>query len=278
MKNLTKPTFAVSDIINDCCLHMRNKELSNNLKSVEPTIISESARYENLGSNLELYKLTSHSSVGGQLSKDEMCKIYSNTFVANANVRQNYYDRLLSMTEICPICGIGRVSTLDHYLAKTLYPTFAITPTNLIPSCKDCNKSKGTSNINSISDMPFHPYYEDIDNIIWLKANIFIKDNTLVANYSIDSAVKDISQQLYERLNNQLNTYDLKNAYAAQSANEIANSISLWKQIFIQNGEHDLAEYFYYCLDSRENVQKNTWHTALLRGLIQNIKLFEQLT
>lgn len=51
----------------------------------------------------------------------------------------------LANTGKCPICGIGQASTLDHYLAKTIYPTYAVTPYNLVPVCKDCNFAKSDS-------------------------------------------------------------------------------------------------------------------------------------
>ena len=42
----------------------------------------------------------------------------------------------------CPFCGVGRVSTLDHYLPKTKYPTYAVTPVNLVACCAECNKKR----------------------------------------------------------------------------------------------------------------------------------------
>lgn len=36
----------------------------------------------------------------------------------------------------CPACGEpGTPNTLDHYLPKTLYPHFCVTPLNLFPMC-----------------------------------------------------------------------------------------------------------------------------------------------
>ena len=55
----------------------------------------------------------------------------------------------LANTGKCPICGIGQASTLDHYLAKTIYPTYAVTPYNLVPVCKDCNFAKSVFNNDS---------------------------------------------------------------------------------------------------------------------------------
>src|SRR6266436_1055374 len=44
---------------------------------------------------------------------------------------------------LCPMCGRGRVATLDHFLPKYQYPEFAAYAKNLVPACYDCNNLKG---------------------------------------------------------------------------------------------------------------------------------------
>ena len=101
----------------------------------------------------------------------------------------------LAVNGKCPICGIGPVSNLDHYLAKSLYPTYAITPINLVPECRDCNFNKRDTLIKSATDSPLHPYYDEIDNRIWLVAEL-VKDKFnwtlifwLVTSYIVSSMV-----------------------------------------------------------------------------------------
>jgi len=63
---------------------------------------------------------------------------------------------------LCPSCGeAGRPNTLDHYLPKTLYPHFCITPHNLFPMCDACQGEKGTSTGDAVTPRFFlHPYYD----------------------------------------------------------------------------------------------------------------------
>lgn len=68
---------------------------------------------------------------------------------------------LLAHNGRCPYCGQQIVKTLDHYLPKTLYPTYAITPYNLVPSCDACNKIKMTESFDSYEQQTIHPYYDD---------------------------------------------------------------------------------------------------------------------
>lgn len=63
---------------------------------------------------------------------------------------------------LCPACGEpGRPNTLDHYLPKSKYPQFCITPHNLFPMCDACQKEKKTKTGDSANPRFFiHPYFD----------------------------------------------------------------------------------------------------------------------
>ncbi|CAJ0683627.1 hypothetical protein LMG18091_00018 [Ralstonia wenshanensis] len=63
---------------------------------------------------------------------------------------------------LCPACGEqGRPQTLDHYLPKSTYPHFCVTPANLFPMCDACQQAKG-SKVGDIRSPRYfiHPYYD----------------------------------------------------------------------------------------------------------------------
>ncbi|MED3025267.1 MULTISPECIES: hypothetical protein [Bacillus cereus group] len=84
------------------------------------------------------------------------------------------YVKLLGST-VCPYCNaqftivienngeLGKTRPdLDHFLSKTLYPIFAVSLYNLVPSCKICNLSfKG--NQNTSFENHFNPYEQRIN-------------------------------------------------------------------------------------------------------------------
>ena len=62
----------------------------------------------------------------------------------------------------CPICGVSfgySQVTLDHILPKSVYPSLAILPINLVPICYYCNTRKN----KKIGERVFHPYFEGYD-------------------------------------------------------------------------------------------------------------------
>ena len=62
---------------------------------------------------------------------------------------------------LCPACGeAGAPNTLDHYLPKSEYPHFCITPYNLFPMCDACQNKKLDKTGDEINPRFFiHPYF-----------------------------------------------------------------------------------------------------------------------
>lgn len=61
----------------------------------------------------------------------------------------------------CPVCGSPVIGDLDHYLARGVYPEFAIMRANLVPACKHCNSGvKGTTVHGGNPRRFIHPYFD----------------------------------------------------------------------------------------------------------------------
>ena len=176
----------------------------------------------------------------------------------------------LANTGKCPICGVGQASTLDHYLAKTIYPTYAVTPYNLVPVCKDCNFAKSDS-IMIPDSAPLHPYYDEVDSINWLKAQLIERDEGIVAEFSVSQDLQKSDVCLYQRLKRHMDLYHLNKAYAIQATTEIAENLPFWKKKYKEWGRKEFKTYLTELLAAKESFQYNTWNTALLRALIENI-------
>ena len=276
MKKLVKPTMSVREIMQDISATVRDpakqKKITDSIEQVEEC----AAEYDNLAVNHNLHSIQSTQNTEIPLDAEAMQKLYKEKFSAG-KLKEKYYDKLIALAENgrCPICGIGQVSNLDHYLAKTLYPIYSITPTNLIPICWDCNFNKRDTPITSYVNSPFHPYYDDIDDMIWLEAKLIKKpEGNVVAEYFVSDVIKQTDRSLYDRMNEHCNLYELFELYSIQASTEIAESLALWRKIVRQSGgSKTLKNFFTECLMSRECFQKNTWYTALMRALINDVEI-----
>ena len=277
MRHLIKPNFNVKNIVEDCASSIQSVEKRKRFTDSSSYIQSKSEEYDSSAKLGEWENITHESKVNGIIESNEMVSLYNDKFVKHSPEREQYYDKImgLAINGKCPICGIGQVSTLDHYLAKTIYPTYAVTPINLVPVCRDCNSIKKDTPITSNNAAPFHPYFDHIDNLIWLKANVERKDCGFGISYCINPDIKDIDSNLYSRLNSHFSLYDLSKAYATQATTEIAENITIWEKKYKEWGKEILRKYLQECLESKEVYQRNTWNTALLRALIEDIDVLK---
>ena len=275
MRRLKKPHFDVERIVRDCAKSYSQDSLRKQFFDNATYIKEKSDEYDQYASKTEWDHIVKEYKVNGIITSEEMRSLYEDKFTKHKAERENYYDKIMSLATNgkCPICGIGHVSTLDHYLAKSIYPTYAVTPENLIPVCKDCNYNKRDYEIKSINNALLHPYYDSIDSIEWLCARIEKEGEMMVVCYYVNPS---ISGELYKRLKNHFDRYKLGKAYAVQASTEISENMRIWKDRFFC-GRDKLISYLNECLRSREAYMKNTWNTALLRALIRNIDVFSEL-
>lgn len=274
MRHLERIKFSVKEIVTNCASSFRDKELKDKFVDSAEFIERKSEEYAAVAKSNKWGKISIHDKVNGVITKEEMVKLYDQKFVKQSTVREKYYDKILATAKYgkCPICGIGQASTLDHYLAKTLYPTYAVTPDNLIPECRDCNSNKSNKTIENISEAPLHPYFDDVDKSIWLCADLLFKDDVFIAKYYVNPEIKEENPNLYDRFCTHLDLYKLKEAYSVQASTEMSENKQLWEKVNKQTGKQGLIRYFTECLESCEMIQKNTWKTALLRGLIKAVE------
>lgn len=277
MRHLNKLRLSIKEILEDCATSYRS-ETRNGIKAKIFESIDEicnaSENYDNLAGQHNWSAFHPHTMVNGILSKEDMCDIYDSKFVKNMKIRTKYYDRIMSLatTGKCPICNIGQVSTLDHYLAKTIYPMYAVTPYNLVPVCKDCNFAKLDSPVDS-KTAPLHPYYDEIDSVVWLKATLIKSGEGIAVEFKVCEDITD--QNLYRRLQKHIELYGLNKAYSIQATAEIAENIRFWGEKLKEWGHKQFKEYLEDVLYSKEMFQRNTWNTALLRALIENVEILE---
>ena len=142
--------------------------------AVETQIDQAGARYSLFASHKEIHLLQRQTSISGTVTTEEMKNLYYSSFSSRSGVARRVYDDIVNATSsrICPLCGIGTVSSLDHHLPQSKYPDYVLTPANLVPSCFDCNKAKFTKFPKNAEQQTIHPYFDDYTQDTWLHAQV----------------------------------------------------------------------------------------------------------
>lgn len=154
---------------------VRNNNLRARFRAVRAVLEAESRDYVTKAAVGGLYKKQSHDAVGG-VSGAEMVGVYTLRMVPKKATGRPIYDRIMSLPTNgrCPMCGIGTVNTLDHYLPKESFPIFSVTPLNLVPACKWCQGEKHEYFATSEGEQLLHPYFDNFDHVIWLGSEVVV--------------------------------------------------------------------------------------------------------
>lgn len=224
MKKLPLPNYDFLSTY-DICLQSSN---SNNLiamRAIRPNIADHEAIYQRRATNVTLHHsaMSRHGNSGdivtGNVTKDDFVSLYEDCFVKTGTPGRAIYDALrTSSNGICPLCGIGGVSTLDHYLPKARYPLYSVFPVNLVPACMDCNKGKGSSVLTSSDEEPLHPYFvaQHFIDEHWIRAEI-VESKPLSARFFPEPPV-NWDQDSRQRAINHFNDFQLDNKYRTQAS------------------------------------------------------------
>lgn len=274
MIKLEKPDMDIKNIINDCIANVRKEPTLSHIKTSKVTIVSKSKEYDELAENGQLNGLNSHLTVRGGATKDDMVWMYDNKFVADGG--RKYYNKIKSIPKFgrCPFCGVGIVTTLDHYLPKTEYPTYAVTPFNLVASCADCNKKKSTIVSTKREEEFMHPYYDDFDDEIWLKTKIIFTDD-VIFNFYVEKPA-DWNQEKYERAKNHFERLGLNSLYASHCAEAFAEYEFSVRRILMAGGVKLVAEDLKDRVKEKRSITKNNWKAALYEGILDCEDFFEK--
>ena len=271
MRKLNAPSDLVQDVFSTCIESYRDTALKNRLRSVVPILIDVAAHFEDCALASQTHTIPAADNVGGVVSRNEMVDVYESKFVGGPG--RPYYDKYMSLPAHgrCPFCGIGIVATLDHYLPKSKYPALAVTPKNMIPACRDCNLGeKKLFFPRNAEEEPLHPYFDDVEQDIWLSVKFDITNEELVPTYFVRKpAVWD--DLLFRRVENHMALYNLYTSYAVHAAEEITGRSGTWHGLLHNCGKNFLAASFHEEAASRERSFLNSWQSALYRGLEENV-------
>lgn len=160
------------------------------------------------------------------------------------------------------------MSTLDHHLPKSKFPALAVTPSNLIPACSDCNKSKLASSPHTEEEQTFHPYFDDFGHAPWLHAEV-VQGSPPMLRFSVKPPTT--WPTLWgARACHHFRTFGLGKLYMAQAAQELVNVQYHLTKLLEQTGAMAVRAHLAEQALSREKANPNSWQTAMYKALCES--------
>lgn len=264
MRKLPLPTVRVRSVFALCTSTVVDPIRKSRLEAIGPDLEVSETEYERLARLGELYRFLPSEAVG-DVSRAEMEWVYTNKLSRRADDARTIYDQLTASTLRCPFCGQRDASTLDHYLAKTVHAHFTVTPMNLVPACKDCNKAKGNRNARTPSEQVLHPYFDDIDAAEWLTATL-ASPTPLSVSFA-PSPPDTWTPELVARITKHFEVFRINTLYSVNATNEMTGIRQYLADLAASGGPLAVQSYLHDMSMSRAAAGRNSWQAALYRAM-----------
>lgn len=269
-----RPETTVTQSLDACCTGMQDGTEETRLRGRLADMQTAEESYRRCAEDGDLHALLTepglrrHTSGNPDPDKNALVRIYDQGMVSRKEGRA-LYDRILALAPYgeCPLCGIGEVDTLDHYLPKAHFPLCAILPINLVPACMHCNHDKGPAVSGSPDTQPLHPYFDQLGQGRWLVAEI-LPTTPVTACFAVQ-ALPEWSAVLTARVKHHFNAYDLDRRYTLKAGRHLAGRHSRHRQLLAMGAEL-LRETLREEAESWRKTNPNAWETALYFALVDS--------
>ncbi len=281
---LKKPSYKIDDFYDELLINRHNNEkndfLITKLNTLKQTLINAEEQYFNNGENNKLHEITQESEINlpsridqvknNKVTFKDIEKVYSNYFVekpGSTKIGRVIYYSILANAEynLCPYCSHREVNTLDHYLPKSQFITFAITPINLLPCCTDCNKEKLDTFSLKKESMLVHPYFENVDDFNWL--HCVVKENVwpITFQYSISNNIQN--KELESRIQYQFILLGLGKLYGDNAGREFNRRVKSLVKEYNSKKSEEVSRFLEDNIESYKVAGRNSWQTKMFEAL-----------
>jgi hypothetical protein len=269
MKEITKPAKKVVDILDLLKTDTASQAVILDIESLSDILTERETLYEEGVENVTLFEISREQNFSERVDRDKIISYYNYRILQRPNGR-GFYDEvfLSSPNNICPYCTINAVKTIDHFLPKAEYPSYSITPSNLVPSCRDCNLDKKVIYPTSSNDQTFHPYFDKVDIDCWLRAELQ-ETEPLTFQYAVIRP-RNWDEIKYDRATAHFRGYNINQLFSNEANRELRSLQSHFKSLRSKDRELlkvYLEEIYGSCLDGLGPID---WKTLMYQELSTN--------
>lgn len=268
MRSLPRPAINVRESLDACLPHLADPNLVARLGQVRDALAEAETAYIARGGDGTLYQIAPTLDVAGIVSRDEMVALYSGTFRRKKTEGRKLYNKLkgLAPNGICPLCGAQQAKTLDHCLPKSGYPTFSITPSNLVPSCSDCNRAKLAHQPGGENDQSLHPYFDHVDDAQWLFAEVLEESPAAVKYFTDPPAGWPGTKR--ERVARHFISLELGPLFTAQASDHLPGMRYRLQRLLARVGVDAVRGHLSEELEDLRRDRQNSWQIAMYDALV----------
>ncbi|MBJ7570898.1 hypothetical protein JG789_06730 [Bacillus halotolerans] len=283
---LNLPKYTIKDYFEDFLDgrhdNSKNNYIKTRLLAAKSIFIDAEKNYQELATGKLLHTIDDHdiiaipnnvkldNKIPRIINASDMEKAYTNFLVdkpMSQKIGRKVYESILSNTthNLCPYCSHRDVKTVDHYLPKAKYISYAITPLNLLPCCSDCNKDKLDSHSLIEENMLIHPYFDDISQIDWLECRVIENSWPISFAYEVSDDITDLI--LKSRIMYQFKLLNLGKLYADNATREFNKRVKSLLKEYNSNPSNKALDFINDNLESYLYDNPNSWQTKLFKAL-----------
>ncbi|MDE1161182.1 MAG: HNH endonuclease [Acidobacteriaceae bacterium] len=269
MWRISAPVIPVQSVLDACVVNVADAGRKAAFEALGTPLSDAAEAFWTALQSTTLHELPEVDTVGGMTTAD-MIWLYEQKLVPAKAPGRAIYDtlKMAAPNGKCPLCGRGTVYSLDHHLPKTRYADLTITPTNLIPSCQDCNKTKTQSIPLLAAEETIHPYIDDIDVDIWLRARVV--EVTPAALFFYADPPPSWPLTLQRRVKHHFRVFKLRKAYASEAGYLIGNIRGHLIRNVSKQGATGIRAYLADQAESCRDVRRNSWEAAAYSALSES--------
>lgn len=271
MRAIVKPNLDIDVIFAACAGSIKNIIDRERVLSIKAYIRGAHKVYGVHAHYKCLYALVdehdSHPACRGKATKMELVNLYERQLVKTKAGRE-FYNKIINLAPLgkCPFCTFGHVSTLDHFMPKMKYPSFSISPANLVPSCSDCNKGKNEDVAEAEGGQNIHPYFDHhlIVGGQWLFAEVVEGEEAVIRYFVNPPSYWGLVDR--ERVKSHFRNFELGRRFSVEAAVELSELRMSFDSLSAQEVRLELQ----IKARNQEALHRNSWKTAMYQALAES--------
>lgn len=269
MKQLRRPGKSVTDILEILKSDNISANTTLDIDSTNQILTERETLYATKVLDSTLFEIDRIQTISPRVNKGKIIKYYEYRLLNKPNGRKFYEEVLLSSPHnICPYCNVRIVKTVDHFLPKSEYPSYSITPINLVPSCRDCNTEKKIAYPTCSDDQTFHPYFDVVNDEKWIAAGL-MQIEPLSFQFKVIK-LDSWSNIKFNRAKSHFLAYNINQLFSNEADRELRGMQAQFRNLYFKNPnllkEH-IEDTFNTC---RIGLGILDWKTIMYHELLNN--------